>query len=51
MTVSRHMVPLRFLLGRLMSENLAPDFIEDRGHTFGATLPDEYALIEFLKTF
>jgi hypothetical protein len=29
-----------------------PDLIEDRGHTFGATLPDDdkRALIEYLKT-
>ena len=33
--------------------NRAPDFILDRGHTFGSGLPDEdkRALIEFLKTF
>jgi len=44
---------IRVLLNQLLSENLAPDFIEDRGHTFGATLPDgdKRALIEFLKTF
>ena len=36
-----------------MKRNLAPDFVLDRGHTFGATLPDadKRALIEFLKTF
>ena len=44
---------IRFLLNQLLSENLAPDFIEDRGHTFGATLSDsdKRALIEFLKSF
>ncbi len=44
---------IRFMLNQLLAENLAPDFIEDRGHTFGATLSDEdkRALIEFLKTF
>jgi hypothetical protein len=33
--------------------NQAPDFVLDRGHTFGTDLPDEdkRALIEFLKTF
>jgi hypothetical protein len=43
----------RFLLHRLLAKNLAPDFIEDRGHVFGSTLSDEdkRALIEFLKTF
>ena len=32
---------------------MAPDFIEDRGHTFGDKLPDadKHALIEFMKTF
>jgi hypothetical protein len=43
----------RFLLGRLLAKNLAPDFIEDRGHLFGSTLSDDdkRALIEFVKTF
>jgi hypothetical protein len=37
----------------LTTRNLAPDFVPDRGHTFGATLSDSQkrALIEFLKTF
>jgi hypothetical protein len=31
----------------------APDFIQDRGHTYGAGLPDadKRALIEYVKTF
>ena len=31
----------------------APDFVQDRGHTFGSSLPDEdkKALIEYMKTF
>ncbi len=31
----------------------APDFVQDRGHTFGSELPDDdkKALIEYLKTF
>jgi hypothetical protein len=31
----------------------APDFVEDRGHTFGSNLPDgdKKALIEYMKTF
>jgi hypothetical protein len=43
----------RFLLRRLLAKNLAPDFIEDRGHTFGSQLSDrdKFALIEFVKTF
>jgi hypothetical protein len=37
----------------LLGNNLAPDFIEDRGHTSGSDLPDadKRALIEYLKTF
>jgi hypothetical protein len=31
----------------------APDFVQDRGHNFGAELPDvdKSALIEYMKTF
>ena len=41
------------LLSALLSDNLAPDFVLDRGHTFGADLSDgdKRALVEFLKTF
>jgi hypothetical protein len=50
---------LNWLLGRktfnelLLLRNLAPDFIEDRGHEFGAQLSNEEknALIEYVKTF
>jgi len=49
---------LRELLGRknfnelLLERNLAPDFVEDRGHEFGSKLSDEEkrALIEYVKT-
>jgi len=49
---------LNWLLGRktvenlLLNQNLAPDFIEDRGHTFGSQLSDDEkrALIEYVKT-
>jgi hypothetical protein len=36
----------------LLTDN-APDFVQDRGHLYGATLPDEdkRALIEYPKTF
>lgn len=36
----------------LLADN-APDFVQDRGHTFGSELPDEdkRALIEYMKTF
>ena len=38
---------------RMLRNNLAPDFILDRGHTFGGQLADDekWALIEYLKTF
>jgi cytochrome c5 len=47
------LTPDDVLLSQLMKRNLAPDFVLDRGHTFGAALPDtdKRALIEFLKTF
>jgi hypothetical protein len=37
----------------LIRRNQAPDFVLDRGHVFGAELPDDdkRALIEFMKTF
>lgn len=37
----------------LLKVSMCPDLIEDRGHTFGAELPDadKLALMEFLKTF
>jgi hypothetical protein len=36
----------------LLAVSKCPDLVEDRGHTFGSTLPDDdkRALIEFLKT-
>ncbi len=48
-----------WLIGRgrlqnaLLRRNLAPDFVEDRGHTYGSDLSDEdkRALIEYMKTF
>jgi hypothetical protein len=38
---------------RMLRNNLAPDFVLDRGHTYGGQLPDEdkWALIEYMKTF
>jgi cytochrome c5 len=47
------LTPDDVMLASLIRRNLAPDFIADRGHTFGAELPDDdkWALIEFLKTF
>jgi len=36
----------------LLEVSTCPDFVTDRGHTFGSTLSDsdKLALIEFLKT-
>jgi hypothetical protein len=38
---------------RMLRNNKAPDFVLDKGHTFGAQLSDadKWSLIEFLKTF
>jgi hypothetical protein len=43
----------KILWDALLERSAAPDFVEDRGHTFGADLADsdKRALIEFLKTF
>lgn len=43
----------RSFLDRLLDASSCPDFVVDRGHTFGADLADEdkEALIEFIKTF
>jgi hypothetical protein len=43
----------RNLVDPLLEVNKCPDFIVNRGHLFGTTLPDadKRALIEFLKTF
>lgn len=48
-----------FFVGRgalnsvLLRNNLSPDFVVDRGHTFGAAMPDadKRALIEYIRTF
>jgi len=42
----------KHLVAALMSASKCPDLIENRGHQFGANLPDseKRALIEFLKT-
>jgi cytochrome c5 len=43
----------RDLVPVLIEHSNCPDFVEDRGHDFGTSLPDDekLALIEFLKTF
>jgi hypothetical protein len=42
----------RKLVAALLAASTCPDLVEDRGHMFGANLPDadKRALIEFLKT-
>jgi hypothetical protein len=42
----------KLLWESFLPRNLAPDFVEDRGHTFGSQLSndDKRALIEYLKT-
>jgi hypothetical protein len=44
---------LRKAVPELLAANKCPDFIEDKGHSFGTDLAenDKRALIEFLKTF
>jgi len=41
------------LTGVLLRNNLSPDFVVDRGHTFGSAISDadKRALIEFVRTF
>ena len=41
------------LVEDLLKASKCPDLVEDRGHYYGTTLPDDdkRALIEFLKTF
>jgi hypothetical protein len=41
------------LTNTLLRNNLSPDFVVDRGHTFGSTLSDadKRALIEYVRTF
>jgi RoxA-like, cytochrome c-like len=41
------------IYNRMLRNNIAPDFILDRGHNYGSQLADadKWALIEYLKTF
>jgi len=43
----------KLLWESLLEKNLAPDFIEDRGHNYASNLPDsdKRALIELMKSF
>ena len=48
-----HDAALRKTQEKLLQVSLCPDFIEDRGHTFGRDLSDQdkRALIEYMKYF
>src|SRR5438270_3695050 len=48
-----HALGHRKLMEKLLEVNMCPDFIEDRGHTYGRELGDEdkRALIEYMKQF
>jgi hypothetical protein len=41
------------MMEKLLEVNVCPDFIEDRGHTYGSQLGDDdkKALIEYIKYF
>ena len=48
-----HLTGTGHLNGLFLLVDNAPDFVQDRGHTFGSELPDEdkRALIEYMKMF
>jgi processive rubber oxygenase RoxA-like protein len=48
-----HITGTAHLNGLFLLVDNAPDFVQDRGHAFGSTPPDEdkRALIEYMKTF
>jgi hypothetical protein len=48
-----HAVAQQKMMEKLLEVNVCPDFIEDRGHTYGSQLSDEdkRALIEYMKYF
>jgi hypothetical protein len=48
-----HVTGTGHLNGLFLLVDNAPDFVQDRGHTFGSHLPDDdkRALIEYMKTF
>ena len=48
-----HDAALRKTQEKLVEVSMCPDFIEDRGHTYGRSLSDQdkQALIEYMKYF
>jgi hypothetical protein len=51
--IRNHALGQQRLLEKLVEVNMCPDFIEDRGHTYGRELGDldKRALIEYMKHF
>ena len=48
-----HDAAIRQMMEKMLEVNVCPDFIEDRGHTYGNQLSDDdkEALIEYIKYF
>ena len=48
-----HEVALQRMTEKLLEINMCPDFVEDRGHTYGHELSDQdkQALIDYMKYF
>jgi hypothetical protein len=48
-----HDAALQRMMDKLLEVNMCPDFVEDRGHTYGHELSDQdkQALIEYMKYF
>lgn len=48
-----HAAAQQKMMEKMIEVNMCPDFIEDRGHTYGRELSDEdkRALIEYMKHF
>jgi hypothetical protein len=48
-----HDVAVQRMMEKLLEVSMCPDFIEDRGHTYGRELSDQdkQALIEYMKYF
>ncbi|MEZ0229194.1 MAG: hypothetical protein ACAI25_11265 [Planctomycetota bacterium] len=51
--IQNHDAGMQRMLARMLEVNLCPDFVEDRGHTYGRELSesDKWALIEYMKRF
>ena len=51
--VQNHDAAMKRMTEKMLEVNMAPDFIEDRGHTYGHELSDhdKRALIEYMKYF